>query len=258
MAAGPDSPADAPVAIILAAGHGTRLRPLTDLLPKALCPVANRPLVDWALDAVAPYAARTAVNVHSGREAMLAHLADRDVHPSVEEGEALGTAGGVGNLREWIDGRPVLVANADAWRSGGLELLVNGWDGERVRLLCVADPARGDFGDLRYAGACLLPWQHVRDLQPVPTGLYEVLWRREEAAGRLDVVAADVQFVDCGTPRDYLIANLTANGGHSVVGPGARVDGEVVRSVVWPDAQVAAGERLVEAIRATGGVTVRT
>ena len=65
-------------------------------------------------------------------------------------------------------------------------------------------------------------------------------------------------FVDCGTPADYLRANLAANGGQSVVGPGAVVDGELVRSVVWAGAHVRAGERLVDAIRATDEVTVQT
>lgn len=247
----------APVAIILAAGLGTRLRPLTDLLPKALCPVNDRPLVDWALDAVAPYTRDAAVNVHSGRAAMLAHLEPRGVHVSVEGPAPLGTAGAVGNLRNWVDGRPVLVANSDAWRSGTLASFVHGWDGERVRLLCVDDPAQPDFGQLRYAGACLLPWSAVRRLTPEPSGLYEVLWRAEHDAGRLDLVVTDEAFVDCGTPADYLRANLCASGGRSVIGTGAVVEGEVVRSVVWAGSRVARGERLVDAIRA-GALTVQT
>ncbi len=247
--------ADLPAAIILAAGLGTRLRPLTDLLPKALCPVAHRPLVDWALDAVAPYARGIAVNVHARPELMNAHLSDRGVRISLERAEPLGTAGAIGLLRDWMAGRPVLVANADAWRDGTLAALVDGWDGERVRLLCVRDAARGDFGNLRYAGACLLPWSAVRDLDATPSGLYEVLWRREEKAGRLDLVTTDQEFVDCGTPADYLRANLTANCGESVIGADAVVDGEVVRSVVWPRSVVRRGERLVDAIRA-GALTV--
>lgn len=249
--------ADAPAAIILAAGLGRRLRPLTDLLPKPLCPVAHRPLVDWALDAVAPYADEIAVNTHAGRDLMTAHLSGRGVLLSVEEGEPLGTAGAIGNLRHWVDGRAVLVANADAWRDGSLEPLIERWDGERVRLLCVADPDRGDFGDLRYAGACLLPWSSVRGLGATPSGLYEVLWRHEEAAGRLDLVTTNQHFIDCGTPADYLRANLTANGGNSVIGAGAVVDGEVLRSVVWPGSVVRRGEHLVDAIRA-GELTVQT
>ena len=63
-----------PVGVVLAAGEGRRLRPLTELRPKALCPVDNVPLLDRALAAVAPYADGLAVNVHHHRDAMLAHL----------------------------------------------------------------------------------------------------------------------------------------------------------------------------------------
>jgi NDP-sugar pyrophosphorylase family protein len=217
--------------------------------------VANRPLVDWALAAVRPHAAEVAVNVHSHREQMLAHLATREVQVSVEGPEALGTAGAVANLRDWLDGRPVLVANADAWHSGRLDPLVDGWDGDRVRLLCVADTAQPDFGELRYAGACLLPPWAVSRLEVVPSGLYEVLWRQEEQAGRLDLVVTDETFVDCGTVPDYLRANLLANGGESVIAPDAVVQGEVLRSVVWAGSRVERGERLVDAVRA-GALTV--
>jgi MurNAc alpha-1-phosphate uridylyltransferase len=64
------------------------------------------------------------------------------------------------------------------------------------------------------------------------------------------------EFIDCGTPSNYLRANLAANGGESVIGPGAVVDGELIRSVVWPDGVVRAGERLVESIRVGSDVTV--
>jgi N-acetyl-alpha-D-muramate 1-phosphate uridylyltransferase len=241
--------------VVLAAGAGTRLRPLTDLRPKALCPVADRPLVDWALDRLALNTARIAVNIHHHRDKMLAHLSGRGLHLSVEEPAALGTAGALGNLRDWLAGDAVLVTNSDAWhpsRPDPLGPLVNGWDGERPRLLCVRSAGRGDFDGLRYVGAALLPWWSVRDLAPVPSGLYEVSWARLYAENALDLVSTPGNWVDCGTPADYLRANLAASGGASVVGAGAVVEGEVVRSVVWPGSRVAAGERLVEAIRADG------
>ena len=244
--------------VVLAAGFGTRLRPLTDIRPKALCPVNNRPLVDHALARVGPYVRRTAVNVHHGRDQMEAHLAGLGVHVSVEEAEALGTAGALGFLRDWIAGDPVLLTNADAWHAGGLDALVDGWNGECTRLLVVRDPDRGDFGPFRYAGAALLPWRDVRDLDPVPSGLYELSWRALEQEKQLELIEAVHEFVDCGTPRDYLAANLLASGGENVVGEGAVVEGELVRSVVWDGTRVLAGERLVDAIRATDDVTVQT
>jgi NDP-sugar pyrophosphorylase family protein len=242
--------------VVLAAGAGTRLRPLTLVRPKALCPVDNVPLVDIALRQVAPATSSIAVNVHHGRALMETHLADSDVHLSVEEPEALGTAGALGRLREWIDGRDVLLVNADAWRSHGLGALTEGWDGSRTRLLVTEDSARGDFGRWRYAGAALMPWTEIRDLPPEPAGLYEVSWARLEDRGELDLVTLEGRFIDCGTPSDYLAANLAASGGSSVVGEGAVVAGRLDRSVVWPGGVVGRDEHLVDAIRVWDWMTV--
>lgn len=253
--------ADGLAGVVLAAGAGTRLRPLTRIRPKALCPVGDRPLVDLALARVAPHADDVAVNVHHGRLLMEAHLTRPGAavapHLSVEPDEARGTAGALGLLQGWRDGRDVLLTNADAWLPADLGPFVEGWDRERCRLLCVDEPDRGDFDGLRYCGAALLPARLVDPLGPEPSGLYEVMWAAEAAAGRLDLVVHDGPFVDCGTPADYLAANLAASGGASVVADDVVVpEGcEVVRSVVWSGSQVVPGERLVDAVRA-GAVTV--
>jgi N-acetyl-alpha-D-muramate 1-phosphate uridylyltransferase len=260
-----------PAGVALAAGAGTRLRPLTDLRPKALCPVGGRPLVDWAIGRIRPLSGdgveHVAVNAHHHGGQVVAHCAGR-AHVSVEHGEALGTAGALGLLREWLDGRDVAVTNADSYLPGGLDGFADGWDGERCRLLCVpSGEGRVDFTadgrGLRYVGTCLLPWAKVAGLEPVPSGLYEVLWRAEAAAGALDLLtpAPPAVAIDCGTPADYLAANLHASGGRSVIGDGATVLGRVERSVVWDGAWVAAGEVLTDAIRAgtrENPVTVRT
>ncbi len=246
--------------MVLAAGAGTRLAPLTHLRPKALCPVGTTPLVDHALARLAPQVGDVAVNLHHGADALRAHLEDTApaVHRSHEEPEALGTAGALGALRPWADGRDVLVTNADAWLGTGiasaLATLVDGWDGERHRLLCVRDPRRGDFGALRYCGVALVPAAEAARLAPVPSGLYEVAWRSALADGALDLVEVDVAFIDCGTPADYLAANLAASGGASVVDPRAEVGAgaSLDRCVVWDGARVAPGERLTEAIRLPG------
>src|SRR5438445_583004 len=93
--------------VILAAGYGLRLRPLTDYLPKALCPINNVPLVDWAIDNAHVLTESVAVNVHHGRTEMEEHLTGR-VHLSLEE-RLLGSAGALAALKAWIDGRDVLV-----------------------------------------------------------------------------------------------------------------------------------------------------
>ncbi|HVF32553.1 MAG TPA: sugar phosphate nucleotidyltransferase [Acidimicrobiales bacterium] len=253
--------------VVLAAGLGTRLRPLTELLPKALCPVANVPLVDLALGRLRPLVGGLAVNVHHHRARMVAHLAAEHprVHVSNEEGEALGTAGALGRLRPWIDGRAVLVHNADAWFDDPTagERLLDGWDGVRLRLLAV--PARAglapDFdGRHTFAGVSLLPWSAITPLELTPSGLWEVSWRQAWDEGRIELVPLDpdAPWFDTGTPATYLAANLAATGGRSAVHPSATVDptARVERSVVWPEARVAAGERLCEQIRAAGGITV--
>jgi len=243
------------VAVVLAAGAGTRLRPLTDVRPKALCTVGGRPLLDLALERVAPHVGRTAVNAHHHADQLSAALAGRDVHVEVESPEALGTAGALGNLRSWLDGAAVLLTNADAYypEPSAVAGLVDGWDGERPRLLCVPGGVPGVLGGVRYVGSALLPWWSVRDLAPEPSGLYEVSWRALHAAGRLDLwVPPGLLAVDCGTPADYLRANLVASGGEPVVEPGADVQGELVRSVVWAGERVAPEERLVNAVRAAG------
>jgi NDP-sugar pyrophosphorylase family protein len=197
---------------------------------------------------------RAAVNAHHLADQLQAAVSGCDLHVSLEQPEALGTAGALGRLRPWIDGGDVLVTNADAFYPGPdpVGALVDGWDGERPRLLCVRAGDRRDFDDLHYVGTALLPWWSVRDLPAEPAGLYEVSWRGLHAQGRLDLVRTDIEAIDCGTPADYLRANMAASGGVPVVEPGAVVEGELVRSVVWAGERVERGERLVDAVRAAG------
>ena len=237
--------------VVLAAGIGTRLRPLTLLRPKALCPVGNVALVDLALDRVRRSVDDVAVNVHHGRGSMDAHLAP-SVHRSFED-RPLGTAGALGHLRGWLDGRDALVVNADAWCPGSLEPFADGWDRERIRLLLADDD------DLRPASgiaAALMPWPDIAELDAEPSGLYERSWRAAQDAGRLEPMRHDGPFIDCGTPAQYLAANLAASGGESVIGSGATVEGTLERCVVWAGAVVERREHLVDAIRPFERITV--
>jgi NDP-sugar pyrophosphorylase family protein len=255
--------------VVLAAGQGTRLRPLTEAVPKALCPVGNVRLLDLALERLRGLgiagAARVAVNAWHLADQVVAAVGDR-AHVSVESGPLpLGTAGGLGALRDWIDGRDVLVGNADAYLAGGdLEPLLAGWDGTGIRLLGTPGPPY-EFGRYRFAGYSLLPWHRVRDLDAVPAELVRPLWRSAEAAGELTVVPYTGRYVDTGTPGDYLAANLDATGAagrivapdaevtgdvrRAVIGAGAVVHGRVERAVVWPGGYVGPDEHLIGAIR---------
>jgi N-acetyl-alpha-D-muramate 1-phosphate uridylyltransferase len=228
--------------------------PLTRLRPKALCPVANVALVDLAIDRARAATPSVAVNVHAGRDQMVSHL-DGRVHLSMEEREALGTAGGVGNLRHWVQGRDALILNADAWHHADLAAFAADWDRERIRIVVAGDASGGLTPGVQVC-ASFMPWADVGRLQPEPSGLYEVSWRAAASEGRVEVVGYGGPFVDCGTPASYLAANLAASGGASVIGPGAVVEGELERSVVWPDGVVRRGERLVRAIRAGPRLTL--
>ena len=250
-------------AVVLAAGEGRRLLPLTRVRPKPLCPVGGEPLVDLAVARARTATDAVAVNVHHQRAAIEEHLAAGAAGPlgpvqlSVEHGEALGTAGALAQLRPWIDGRGVLVLNSDTWAPGDLAAATAGWDRERVRLLVAGDDRLRppDRPTSKLAGA-FMPWSEVADLAPVPSGLWEVSWRAQHARGRIDVVRWDGPCLDCGTPARYLGANLAASGGAPVVAEDARVEGTVVRSVVWPGAWVRRGEALVDAVRTDDNVTV--
>ncbi|WFE48725.1 sugar phosphate nucleotidyltransferase [Verrucosispora sp. WMMD1129] len=278
-------PADGICAVVLAAGEGTRLRPLTERLPKALCPVGNVPLLDRALARLTGLGlsgpAAVAVNACYLGEQVVQRVGAR-AYLSVEPGSPLGTAGGVGRLRDWIDGRGVLVGNADAYLADpaappgpDIATLLDGWDGESVRLLGqpAADPgAPGTFDGHVFTGFSLLPWRLVRDLPATFGDLVRAVWRPAEAAGRLTVVGYQGTFIDTGTPTDYLAANLHAAGDgglidpaatvtgpchRSVVGAGATVRGAVSRSVIWPNALVGADEDLHDVIRVGADLTVR-
>jgi hypothetical protein len=267
-------------AVVLAAGEGQRLRPLTATVPKALCPVGNVPLLDRALTRVAALGLDAAVNACYLGEQVVAHIGTR-AFVAVEPGDPWGTSGGLARLRDWVDGRGVLVGNADAYladpsRPPGPDIadLLAGWDGSTVRMLGVPGSAGGrEFGAHRFAGFSLLPWTVVRDL-PVERGeLVRTAWRPAERAGLLEVVEYRGDYLDTGTPATYLAANLhaaalaggrlidptstvTAPVQRAVIGAGAVVAGPVTDAVVWPGASVAAGEHLREAIRARGDLTV--
>jgi len=218
-----------------------------------LCPLGDRPLVDHAIDRFAGVTGSVAVNVHALRAVLEAHLAGR-VHVSIEEEQALGTAGALGHLRDWIDGRPVLVVNGDTWCPQGMGALVDGWDGERIRVLVVGTD--GFRAGVPVAGA-LLPWRDVAGIPARPLGLTPI-WLRAAEEDRVDALRLDegIPWADCGTPASYLAANLQWSGGTSVIGAGAVVEGTVERCVLWPGTVVRRNEHLVDAIRADDHMTV--
>src|SRR5437763_8368460 len=98
--------------MILAAGKGTRLRPLTDALAKPMVPVGDRPAIAHVLERVRLAASRVVVNVHHRPEDVAAWARAEGVAVS-EERELLGTAGGVARAAALLGEGDVLVWNAD-------------------------------------------------------------------------------------------------------------------------------------------------
>lgn len=214
-------------ALLFAAGLGTRMRPLTDDRPKPLIEVDGKPLVDHALDLVAPLnLPRVVVNTHYRGDMLARHLGGRDIRISHESPEVLETGGGLKQALPLLGPGPVFTLNTDAvWRGPNpLQALRAAWDGEKMDalLLCVpkahahGHKGNGDF--LIDTGGRLSrgPGLIYSGLQIVkPDGLSEIddrvfsmwdLWRPMLAAGRMYGLAFDGHWCDVGYPGAIAIA----------------------------------------------------
>jgi|KBSSwiStaDraftv2_1062776.scaffolds.fasta_scaffold19426_4 UTP-glucose-1-phosphate uridylyltransferase len=264
-------------AVVLAAGLGTRLRPLTTVLPKALAPVGNVPLLERALHRLSEVGLsgprHVAVNAHHMADKIADLVGDR-AHLS-REPEPLGSAGALGLLKPWIGDRAVLVLNADAYvaaPAGDLRALFDGWDGRTVRMLGRhAEDGSPPFGGMSFAGASLIPPAEAAALNAEYSHLVLTTWRPAERTGRLQAIPLAGTYIDCGSPAAYLAANMHAAHGQNLVAPGAivtglalesvigagsRMNGTVRRCVLWPGAQVDADELLIDSIRVGRDMTV--
>ena len=245
-------------AVVLCAGEGRRLRPITEHLPKALCTVADVSLVRWALESPVAGDLRRAVNVHHLADQVVEHVRDLDpeVTVSVEQPQALGTAGAIALLAPWLDGADVLIQNADAWIPAPPVDFVTGWGGTRPRLLVRRTAGPSDFGPFRFLGLSLLPGTAVARLRPEPTGLYEVVWGEAWRRGELELVEhAGVAF-DVGTPERLLAANLTAGKGRSFVHPTADVRASLHACVALPGAVVPEQDEIRSSVLGPGPLRV--
>jgi N-acetyl-alpha-D-muramate 1-phosphate uridylyltransferase len=129
-------------AMVMAAGVGSRMRPLTDDRCKALVEVGGRALIDWTLDTLGGAGvARTVVNVHHFADALEAHLAARtrpEIVISDERSQLLETGGGLAKAAPLLGDDPIFTANIDA-------LWVDGSQAELPRLAAAYDPEQMDF-----------------------------------------------------------------------------------------------------------------
>lgn len=183
--------------------------------------------------------------------------AKAELWASIEGPEALGTAGALGSLAGFLDGRGVLAVNADTVAEADLAEVVAAWDGERP---LVAHGGTEGFRPGVPVVASITPWSAIGALPTTPSGLFGHLWSEAHATGALQSLAVGARVLDCGTPRSYLAANLALSGGlTSLEGRGAvevPSGAQVTRSVLWSGAPVLDGEVLDGVIRTTSGRTV--
>ena len=143
--------------MVLSAGLGTRMRPLTDKMPKPLVEVAGKPLIDHVLDRLAQAGvARAVVNVHHFAEQIERHVAARkkpQVIVSDERGVLLGTGGAMVKALPHLGGAPFYLINSDTlWIDGvkpNLARLAEGFDPATMDALLLLAPTAGSIG---YAG----------------------------------------------------------------------------------------------------------
>lgn len=219
------------MAMVLAAGRGERMRPLTDTLPKPLVRLAGRALIDHALDRLAAAGITHAVvNVHYLAGSIEQHLASRSAPVIVisdERDALLETGGGVVRALPLLGSEPFLIHNSDSvWIEGegqNIARLIDAWDATRMDTLLLLAPTstslgydgKGDFdlsSDgrlLRRSGNTAAPFvfagvsiAHPRLFSGAPQGRFSlnVLWDRAIAAGRAYGIVLDGRWMHVGTP----------------------------------------------------------
>lgn len=141
-------------AMVMAAGLGTRMRPLTDAMPKALIAVAGKPLIDFVIDPlVAAGVERIVVNVHAHADLLEGYLrrrTDAEFLISDERAGLLETGGGIKHARALLGEAPIFVCNSDyVWKKPGppaLQVLVDAWNPERMDALVTVIPKERTLG----------------------------------------------------------------------------------------------------------------
>lgn len=220
-------------AMALAAGLGTRMRPVTNDRPKALVEIGGKTLLDWALDRYAAGGVeRCVVNIHHFADLMDAHLATRTGAPEIiisdERGEVLETGGGVVKALPELGADPVFISNIDAiWEEAGaasLDSLRAAWDERRMDALLLMAPMGNTLGfdgpgdaflegdgrvrfrgkaasaPFAYAGVQIL---HPRALLGRPASRFSMMevWRALASAGRLYGVVLPEFWMHVGDPN---------------------------------------------------------
>ena len=165
-------------AMVLAAGLGTRMRPLTDAVPKPLVRLKGKPLIDHVLDRLAAAGiARAVVNVHHFPDLIEAHLASRTspaITISDERGQLLDTGGAVVKALPLLGKAPFLIHNSDS-------VWIDGVGSNIARLAAAFDPKRMDSLLLLALAATSLGYEGHGDFVMAPDGLLARRGERREA-----------------------------------------------------------------------------
>jgi N-acetyl-alpha-D-muramate 1-phosphate uridylyltransferase len=224
----------AATAMVLGAGLGERMRPLTLRMPKPLVPIAGMPLIDHVLGRLAAAGIETAVvNVHYLPDQIEAHLSNRRGLPpktllSDERGVLLDTGGGTKRALPLLGPGPFFIHNADSvWSEGAspaLSRMLKKWNPAAMDCLLLLAPtatsigyaARGDFSmtadgrlarrgpdeivPFAFAGVSLCDESLFKD---APDGRFSLnlLWDRSLAKGRLYGIRLDGRWMHVGTPE---------------------------------------------------------
>lgn len=218
-------------AMVLAAGYGTRLKPLTDRVPKPLVPVAGRPMIDYALEKLQAYGVgEIVINVSHLKEQLVAHLAARKnlTIKISEEAEPLETGGGLKKAQPLLGNEPVFVINSDiVWTDDGesaLARLARHWDDAKMDFLLLAQPKSKAVGHdkgedhLFIKPGNTIDWNerdapyiiasigifHPRVLRGAPDGKFSVklLWHQALAQNRLFCLPHHGRWFQTGTIED--------------------------------------------------------
>jgi MurNAc alpha-1-phosphate uridylyltransferase len=226
-------------AMVMAAGHGTRMRPLTNDRPKALVEVGGRALIDHMLDRLRDAGVtRAVVNVHAFADRLEAHLArrtDLEIIISDERDALLETGGGLVKALPLLGDDPIFIANIDAiwveW-DAALPAMLRAWNPRKMDELflladrehCLGYAGAGDFEmtteGLRRRTATHAPYVYagVEIFKPKLAQNYSVepfsrnkIWDKTLATGRVQGLALPGYWMHVGDPDARRAAEIVLN-----------------------------------------------
>ena len=224
-------------AILLAAGFGTRLRPLTDKIPKCLVPINGKPLLDiWCESLIDAGVTRLLINLHYKSELVQQHISKSKFAQNVEtvfEPKLLGTAGTLNANRQFFDNQDGILLHADNYCEADIEQLISAHtnrpskcdltmlafrtptphtcgilevDAQKI-LNQMYEKSHDDHGNLANAAFYILSKKLIAELRNETDFSNEVI---PKYFGKALVVETSETFIDIGTPETYALAQQVA------------------------------------------------